>query len=91
MSGTGKQEEVLNVTDHSFSIYPIPAADFIEIEVSSEMQWISIENLSGQKMAEWTNLEGNQTRLDVNFLSKGIYLLHIKSANKTYLKKIVIK
>lgn len=74
----------------SFSIYPNPAKDYLQLEFS---------NIKNQKFSFiLTSLEGktisqteNQTRIDISSLSKGVYLGTLKVGDQVITKKIIVE
>ncbi len=66
--------------NYPIPIYPNPATDFISIKLLNTLgfQQVSIVNALGQVIQQ-SNLVHSMTQLDVSFLSKGIYFLHIKN------------
>jgi len=67
------------------SIYPNPTNDILFIEGISNFDVI-VFDLSGRKLLDIAKANGS---IDVSSLSSGIYMLHLKSAGKTYIQKIV--
>ncbi len=74
----------------SFSIYPNPAKDYLQLEFS---------NSKNQKFSFiLTSLEGktiiqteNQTRIDISSISKGVYLGTLKVGDQVITKKIIVE
>lgn len=78
----GIEEEV---NSHSIQIYPNPASSILSIESKSDdMKMITVATIEG-KIVRTITIETATYYLNVNDLSKGLYLLHIetKSGNKT--------
>jgi hypothetical protein len=78
----GIEEEVNSL---SIQIYPNPASSILRIESKSEdMKMIIVATIEGKIVRTITN-ETATYYLNINDLSKGLYLLHIetKSGNKT--------
>ncbi|MBO6184175.1 MAG: T9SS type A sorting domain-containing protein [Chryseobacterium sp.] len=69
-------------------IFPNPTGDFINIEVNEKTTLLTIYNLSGQKV--FTSVK-DLKKIDVQDLPAGIYLLEIKTNNKTITKKFIKK
>jgi hypothetical protein len=68
-----------------FELYPLPAREFIEIEMqeySSKEMFYQIYDLYGRLLFERKMEPGanKQSRIDVSFLSSGLYTLRISSA-----------
>lgn len=74
----------------SIAVYPNPAYDSITIQSNNNIESIILYNLSGQKVM---NLSGANTleTINVSSLNAGIYLLEIRTGQKTTIQKIVKK
>lgn len=77
-------------TDQSIAIYPNPTYDRIHIECNLPFieGVVSIYSLLGQLEFE-APIAKAKTELDLKGLSQGVYLIRIKSNEKTIVKKIV--
>tara|TARA_B100000809_G_scaffold149195_1_gene146683 strand:- start:995 stop:1750 length:756 start_codon:yes stop_codon:yes gene_type:complete len=65
----------IGLDDDAFAIYPNPAIDIINIDVSGDLKYeVTIFDLQGRIMIRKTN----QTAIDIQALPQGIYLLEIK-------------
>ena len=76
-----------------FIIYPNPANEKISViseGISKQEIDISIFTMNGEQVFQEQFYIQNQVDLDVNLLSKGIYLLKIQSREGIEVKKIVI-
>ncbi len=83
-----------NIEDesYSFSIYPNPASDIINIKSSLSVEYIEIYDVLGNKTNIYNmNYSENNIQLEINDLSKGIYFLRIKTENKIFEKKLFIE
>ncbi|CAL2091925.1 conserved protein of unknown function precursor containing a T9SS type A C-terminal secretion signal [Tenacibaculum sp. 190524A02b] len=70
---------------HSFSIYPNPAKQKIEIQIKEAVKNISIYNILGKKVQQ-----DNHKQININKLKSGIYLLKIHTTSgKVGFKKFV--
>jgi len=79
-------------SNKSFSLYPNPAKNSINIDVRENMLAISliIYNLHGQLLKSFT--VDNLHAIDISSLKKGIYLIELKSENQTYsTQKLIIE
>lgn len=78
----------------SFSVYPNPAQDFVNISLSNntEKSIINVLDYLGRVVYSET-VPANEKEISINTtnLEKGSYLVEIISNNKTYSKKIIIK
>ena len=54
------------------------------------MSHIRIVNAYGQTMYN-TNVEGNQVRIDLSQMTKGIYMMHIEAEDGQTVRKIVVE
>lgn len=79
-----------DVSTSNFRIYPVPAEDFITIESKNiKVSSVDIYNLLGSKVKSVSQL--NENRVNVENLSKGMYLLKINADANSITKKIVIE
>lgn len=64
-------------TEFSFSAYPNPANDKIQLSADAKISWVALYNTNGQKVAEQfpNNLE---TTFDLQHLAKGIYIVKVQ-------------
>lgn len=86
---TGIQE----VKSIDFMVFPNPSAGNITIAlnlVDSKAQSIEIVNIQG-KIVYAQEVIDNNTDIDLNNITKGLYLVKVKSNNKYSVKKLVIK
>ncbi len=89
------------INDFYFSIFPNPAIDKISVCISnakSNIILLSIYSILGKKIFEEEIFIHNHNKilkkevyLNSNSIYKGIYIVGIHDANKTYYKKIIIK
>lgn len=80
---------ILGVSENSkkeFRIYPNPASDFIRIENAEDLKEVNIYAVSGQKV-----LTGNTTKINIQTLKAGIYLVEIKTSKNSKVHKIIKK
>ena len=84
-------EEVLNL-DKSISIYPNPATDNINFNIaeniSSQIKSIKIISTKGNILYQSSQLKSN---LNIDFLTKGQYLVVFELDNAQVTKKLVVK
>lgn len=79
----------LSVTDYEasrFRVYPNPAQTKVFIKTDLPINKISVYSIQGQKV-----LESNQTGINVEHLSNGLYFLEIEGINNTKVVKQFIK
>jgi hypothetical protein len=58
------------------SVYPTPAQDVVEVELSWDSGWIRIFDLRGIELKSQV-IQNEKTRLDTSDLPEGLYILHI--------------
>lgn len=81
----GNGEFNSNVSD--VTIYPNPTSGILNFNSKSEIQNISVFDLSGRKISEF-----NSNQINISSLSKGIYLVKISTKDgKTTTRKVVKK
>jgi hypothetical protein len=83
--------EVNEVIDANTEIYPNPTNHSLNI-VSGVIviNSISIYNIHAKEVLS-AKVNANQIRLDISTLSKGIYIIYIKSNNSSVKRKLIIK
>ncbi|PQJ80222.1 ELWxxDGT repeat protein [Polaribacter porphyrae] len=68
-------------------IYPNPTLDILNIKVDNkQIQAISIFNLLGKEVLKLKNID---KEINISQLSKGMYILQIKTDKNTFIKKII--
>ncbi len=73
------------------SIYPNPAQDKINVNLSNDEQAIAtLYNIVGQQVNTY-NLEGANNVLDLSGVASGIYMLKIQQGDKTNTVKVIVK
>jgi len=76
-----------NQNNLQVSLYPNPATDVLNIEMTNEINSIEIYNIQGQKVRT-----ANQKQINISDLAAGIYMVRIQDTeNNTATKKIVIQ
>jgi len=87
-------EENLSIKDFDESnirIYPNPTSSIINIEVPGKSQYnYSLYTISGKKMMNGM-FNTNNTQINTNALSSGVYILQITNGNKNISKKVIKK
>ena len=77
------------VSDNSIDLYPNPVKDYLYFKNLDEDALISIYDISGKKVFNETN---QSNRINVGFLSKGVYFIKIEQESKVVLtKKIIVE
>jgi hypothetical protein len=76
-----------NQNNLEVSVYPNPAKDVLNIEMTNEVKSVEIYNFQGQKV-----LESNQKQINVSNLSSGMYMIKVQdSENSVATKKVILK
>ena len=65
-----------NTNNLKFSLYPNPANNIVNIELTTELKSVEIYSLQGQKV-----LTSNKNQVDVSGLSKGIYMVRVEDVD----------
>lgn len=75
----------------NFIMYPNPTSGILNINLNSFKNSVSLEihNLVGQQVFT-TKLTKSNSRISVNNLSKGLYLVTVKTSNTLTTKKLII-
>ncbi len=72
----------------SFSLYPNPTSNFINISANKVIDEVSIYSAEGKLLQTFN---GNITQIDISHYPKGVYLLGIQSGKITKTQKVVKK
>ncbi len=83
--------EVTNVkeTDRAVSLYPNPTKGEVTLE-GEGIQSVRIVNAYGQTIYN-AKVEGNQVRIDLSQMAKGVYMMHIEADDGQAVRKIVVE
>ena len=76
-----------------FMIYPNPTKGIVNISFSNPKQeslQLSLYNLTGQLVKEWTSITGTASQLDLNQELSGTYLLMLKRSDGVEVKRLVL-
>lgn len=80
-----------NVLENELKIYPNPTSGKLVVHYSlNEIDEISITTMAGKEVCTFTNIDFPSTTLNLSSLAKGIYIIHIKTAQKEFKKRIII-
>ncbi|ROH99707.1 M28 family peptidase [Chryseobacterium daecheongense] len=84
----GTEEKTVNKIE-SVKVYPNPAKDVLHIDLPSEVKNFKVEvtDMNGRLILN----KENETKLNVSGLSKGAYLVTLKSGEQTAVRKILIE
>ncbi|MFN5182407.1 MAG: zinc-dependent metalloprotease [Bacteroidota bacterium] len=73
-------------TNNKISVYPNPATTHLNLNVSkNDVDEVSISNLLGQVLIK----EQIQNRIDISFLTNGIYLLTVVQGQNKFIQKFI--
>ena len=85
--GTNDFETQANVV-----VYPNPTSEAITVNATSFIENITIFSMDGKKVATYNNVvTDNQFTINVQHLSVGLYNLQIKTAENTFVKKVIVR
>jgi YVTN family beta-propeller protein len=88
---TGIEEYFLpDVKPFTSEIYPNPAKSFFVIRSSLPVKEIEIFDVSGKLIKE-INFSTKEPKISLKGIKSGAYLLKIKTENKEFTKKLIIK
>jgi len=79
---------VENIKMNTFTIYPNPAVDVVEISSPNEISEVKIFTLNGQQIM---SISGNQNKINVSNLKSGAYIVSMKDITGTISTKKLIK
>ena len=82
---------VFELDDLRFAVYPNPAVDHIFIKNEQGQMYYEIVNMQGMTFASGTVEGYNTQRIDLTNITKGIYLLKIRSGSLSKTTKIVVR
>ena len=74
-------------TAKEISVYPNPAADFINIHAASKIESVELYDGAGKLV----KTEMNNNRIDVRGLSKGVYFVNVRTEGKKLTEKVIIR
>jgi hypothetical protein len=81
--------EVSNI--NKLSVFPIPATSTITVSANVPMNQIQIFDLQGRIVKEMNNINANETQMDVNSLTNGVYNVVATSKNGNVFNSKLIK
>ena len=81
------------INESGFKIFPNPAHDKLIVTSSAQLKQtlVTIFNMQGQQRLSAQFENQNTMQLDVSTLSKGIYIVKVKSGNGVVNKKLIIQ
>ena len=81
--------EVSNI--NKLSVFPVPATSTITISANEPVNQIQIFDLQGRIVKEMNNINTNETQMDVNSLTNGVYNVVATSKNGNVFNSKLIK
>ena len=89
--GLGSGTSINEVINSSTEIYPNPAQNCLNVvSYAVDINSVSIYNLKGQKILN-TKVDANQIRINTSTLSKGVYIIDIKSEEHSVKRKLILE
>jgi len=89
---TGTNVEDLGEAELSSYIYPNPSyGRFFIKNLSANRYSYDIYSVTGQLVASRSNITGEDTEVNMTGFAKGVYLINLKSAEKTEILKVILK
>ena len=88
------QQIVTSATDlqpFQATVFPNPFVDRIVISGINKTAKVSISDISGRTMAEYTNVTNNQTITDLGNFTSGVYFLKIEEGKSQFTQKLIKK
>ncbi|WP_312556405.1 T9SS type A sorting domain-containing protein [Empedobacter brevis] len=82
-----KQLELNEYNNTETSIYPNPTTDYININSSEKNNTIKITDLTGKVIFNGINTN----KINVTHLTKGVYIIHVKTNKEEFIQKIIKK
>jgi hypothetical protein len=83
--------ETNSIADN-FKVYPIPTSDIVNIESNTEnIQSVSVLNITGQVVKQYTNLNTMVAQISLGSLPKGTYFLRVTVQDGSFVKTIATK
>jgi hypothetical protein len=79
------------LSSDAIKIYPNPATTSLTIEFANTVYDLSITDVTGRIVFTQTSITNSPLQINCKSFQKGIYLIHIKTLNNTYRKKLIIQ
>lgn len=74
-----------------WNVYPNPASTSVEIGYGSNIQTITINNIKGEQIRTFNNVNSLHLAIDINELPKGMYFIHATGTDGTVLNRKFVK
>lgn len=75
------------VSEMKFTVYPNPVVNVLNVDADFPIEKIEIMDLTGQILKKSSDV----TSIDMSDLPKGVYIVHVSSANSKSSKKVIKK
>ncbi|MGC6431972.1 MAG: leucine-rich repeat protein [Jejuia sp.] len=72
-------------------LYPNPASNEVTIASTSQIENISIYNVLGEQVYFENNANSTTSKININHLSKGLYIVSVKTLHHMQTKRLIIK
>ena len=79
----------LDELNNLISVYPNPASTYFTVQSETEMEWITLTDMSG-KQIQHTTADGTSQTVGVENLEKGIYILSVKTSMGIRSSKLLV-
>lgn len=91
LNGTVTSVNDLIVNNSHVSVYPNPFQNYVNINIDGiqDAKQVYVTDISGKLVYCSNNLFNNNFQIDLSSLSRGFYLLNIRTKNKVITKKII--
>jgi hypothetical protein len=78
--------------DAQFQVYPNPASDFVEIAHSGLQQGnVTLLDMQGRIVSQTLINPAGKTRIEVQDLAKGIYMIQVESDGRVFVEKVSVR
>lgn len=74
-----------------FTIYPNPASDILYIEGDSEMKGVTMFDLSGRRVKQFSLQPEFRSTMDISDLNSGLYILQIETVSGRFVTSKILK
>jgi hypothetical protein len=78
----------VNFDTNSFTAYPNPVKDILNVSFDQNIIDIAVYNLLGQKML-LMNINSNKGQIDMSNLASGTYLVRVNTENEVKTIKVI--
>ena len=86
VNGTVEAIQSVDASADDCLLYPNPAQSYVQITASADIKKVTIYDMQGRPLIT----KHDATRLDLQSLEKGIYIVTITTPSTTYTKKLII-